>query len=161
MNYKESVKLIEKLVERKCHYVDFVPFTFPDRNYAELDDYLETHYKETYAKKIIFIAFSLMYYYDCHVYLDEEMSESFSNFKKKDLRNIGLDILDAFIHKLVVENRSGLNIIITHADNTHSLMRIKDGYQTLFFNINGECLNIIKQLVDHQGLFLKKNNISR
>lgn len=102
-----------------------------------------------------------MYYYDCHVYLDEEMSESFSNFEKKNLRNIGLDILDAFIHKLVVENRSGLNIIITHADNIHSLMRIEDGYQTLFFNINVECLNIIKQLVDHQGLFLKKSNISR
>lgn len=51
MNYKEAVKLIEKLVEKKCYYVDFVPFTFPDRNYAELDDYLETHYKETYVKK--------------------------------------------------------------------------------------------------------------
>lgn len=87
-----------KVSKKKCYYVDFVPFTFPDRNYAELDDYLETHYKETSAKKIIFIAFSLMYYYDCHVYLDEKMSESFSNFKKKDLRNIGLDILDAFIN---------------------------------------------------------------
>ncbi|WP_297952119.1 hypothetical protein [uncultured Lactobacillus sp.] len=51
MNYKEAVKLVEKLVEKKRYYVDFVPFTFPDRNYAELDDYLETHYKETYAKK--------------------------------------------------------------------------------------------------------------
>ena len=30
-----------KVSKKKCYYVDFVPFTFPDRNYAELDDYLD------------------------------------------------------------------------------------------------------------------------
>lgn len=150
-------KIIDELMNKRGYYVDFVPFVFQNENYTELENFLDKDYKKQYAKKIEFIAFSLMYYYDCHVYLDDELEDNpFLEYRQKDIRNIGLDKLDILIKKMIIENYAGLNIIIDNHDATYSLMRIEDGYQTLFFNISGECLDNVKQLVNHQGLFLKQ-----
>lgn len=157
MEYSEASKIINKLMESddNNYFVDFVPFTFPNENYWELEEYLEDEYKSEYAKKITFVAFMLIYYYECNIFLDEVDLPIYPDLEKKDLRNIGLDKLEAIIQKMIVENYSGLNIIINHNENK-SLMRIEDGYNTIFFNIEGSCFNIVQQLINHQGIFLNK-----
>ena len=142
--------------ESETYLVDFVPFTFPNEDYFELEKFLQKSYKAKYAEKVVFIAFTLMYYYDCSVFLDNDVEESiFSDLLNKDLRKIGLNKLEDIIKTIIIEDYSALNIIMKH-DDTYSLMRIEDGYQTLFFNISGKDLRIIKELVNHQGLFFKK-----
>lgn len=160
MDINKSFEIINSIInnETAAYLVDFVPFTFPNEDYFELEKYLEKSYKSKYAEKIVFIAFTLMYYYDCSVFLDNDVEDSiYSDLLNKDLRNIGLDKLEDIIKTIIVDNYSALNIIINH-DNVNSLMRIEDGYQTLFFNITGKDLELIRELVNHQGLFLKKVN---
>lgn len=160
MKAENSFELINTIMNNEsiAYLVDFVPFTFPNEDYFELEKYLEKSYKSKYAEKIVFIAFTLMYYYDCSVFLDNDVEDSiYPDLLNKDLRNIGLDKLEDIIKTIIVDNYSALNIIINH-DNVNSLMRIEDGYQTLFFNITGKDLEVIKELVNHQGLFLKKVN---
>ena len=52
MNYDNAVDLIDHLI---------VPFTFQNEDYAELEMYLNVHFKPRFAEKIKFIAFALMY----------------------------------------------------------------------------------------------------
>lgn len=158
MKAKNSFELIDSIMnnETTAYLVDFVPFTFPNEDYFELEKFLEKSYKSKYAEKIVFISFTLMYYYDCSVFLDNDVEDSiYPDLLNKDLRKIGLDKLENIIKTIIVEDYSALNIIIKNND-AYSLMRIEDGYQTLFFNVSGKDLKIIKELVTHQGLFLKK-----
>lgn len=160
MKADKGLEIIDSIMDNKsiAYLVDFVPFTFPNEDYFELEKFLEKSYKSKYAEKIVFIAFTLMYYYDCSVFLDNDVEDSiYPDLLNKDLRKIGLDKLESIIKTVIIEDYSALNVVINH-DNTHSLMRIEDGYQTVFFNVLGKDLKIIKELVTHQGLFLKKVN---
>lgn len=158
MKKTKAFNIIDSIMtnESKAYLVDFVPFTFPNEDYFELEKFLEKSYKAKYAEKIVFIAFALMHYCDCSVFLDNDVKESiFPDLLNKDLRKVGLDKLEDIIKTIIIEDYSALNIIMKH-DDIYYLMRIEDGYQTLFFNISGKDLKIVRELVDHQGLFLKE-----
>ena len=71
------------------YYVDFVPITFMNEDFAELADYLAINYKPDFAKKIIFIAFTILCYYDSAVFLaGDDYLEKYTN---KDLRHTDLE----------------------------------------------------------------------
>lgn len=51
------------------HYLMLiVPITFMNEDFDELADYLAINYKPDFAKKIIFIAFTILCYYDSAVF---------------------------------------------------------------------------------------------
>lgn len=158
MNYKEAASIIDDLLENtknRNYYIDFVPFTFQNEDYAELEAYLNNHYKKVFAAKIKFIAFSLIYYYDSYIYLDQEVADSlYPDLKDKDLRNIGLERLAGIIDKMIIDNYSGLSILLK-VDDHFSLLRIEDGFDTYLFNVDAKAYKNMNSLIDHQGLYLK------
>ncbi|BDR60975.1 hypothetical protein [Lactobacillus xylocopicola] len=157
MNAKEANAIIDDLYDQKQndYYIDFVPITFPNEDFAELADYLENHYKPDFANKIVFIAFTIMHYYESYVFLDNTAEEPiYPDLVNKDLRHMGLDELSKLIHKIIIENWSGLYIIFKN-ENQISTMRISDEYDTSFRNLSGNALALVKQLVRQQGIYLK------
>ncbi|BDR60973.1 hypothetical protein [Lactobacillus xylocopicola] len=173
MNSKEANAIIDDLNEQNHndYYIDFVPITFPNEDFAELADYLEKHYKPDFANKIVFIAFTIMHYYESYVSLvidgdedeyendeDYEATETdiyFSKLRYKDLRHLGLEELAKLISKMVIDNYRGINILFKN-DDKFSLMAIEDEYDTYFRNLSGNALKLVDQLVNHQGIYLKK-----
>ena len=57
--------------------LDFVPFIFPNEDFAELANYLDKNYKPDFAKKIAFIAFAIIYNYDSHIFLDPDLATAY------------------------------------------------------------------------------------
>lgn len=163
MNRKKANanKIKDKLLNteinpKNYYYIDFVPITFPNEDYSELSEYLNKDFKPHFAKKIIFIAFTILYYYDSHVFLDDtDEKPLYPKLINKDLRRIGLDKLAKLIKKIIIENWSALYIIFDDG-NQISIMVIEDGYDTYFKNLSKSSFKMIDQLVSHQGLFLKK-----
>ena len=181
MKPEKAYELIVKLASAKPshkddYYIDFVPITFPNEDYSELADYLEKNYKSDFANKIVFIAFTILYYYDSQVFIDKWDKDtdprSLTYLKKnkytkpiypdlvfKDIRHVGLNAIATLIKMMVMENSKGINILFKN-DGKTSLMSIEDEYSTYFYNLTGKGLEIIDKLVEHQGLFLKKNTYS-
>lgn len=115
--------------------------------------YLNVHFKPRFAEKIKFIAFALMYQHESYVYLDEAVSNAlYPDLKNKNLRNIGLERLGE-IHR--IDNYGSLNILLKQ-ENDFSLMRIEDGFSTIFFNLKGQLREEVESLVEHQGLYFKE-----
>lgn len=70
--------------EEPYYIVDFVPFIFPNEDYAKFESYLDKNYKKYFSKKIIFVLYSLMFYYDSHLYLEWKAEEPpFPEYQKK------------------------------------------------------------------------------
>ena len=159
MDSKKAFNIIYELLEENGndnYYIDFSPFTFPSEEYYELEGFLDKHYKKSFSKKVKFIAFSILYNYKSYIFLDTNSAEPiYPDLMNKDLRNIGLDKLASIIDKMILDNYSALNILFCN-DNSISLMRIEDGYDTYIYNLSDKEKTKIKSLIDHQGLFLKK-----
>lgn len=53
MNYDNAVDLIDHLIDQQAdkYFADFVPFTFQNEDYAELEMYLNVHFKPRFAEK--------------------------------------------------------------------------------------------------------------
>lgn len=158
MNYDNAVDLIDHLIDQQSdkYFADFVPFTFQNEDYAELEMYLNVHFKPWFAEKIKFIAFALMHQHESHVYLDEAVANAlYPDLKNKNLRNIGLERLGEIIDTMVIDNYGSLNILLKQ-ENDFSLMRIEDGFSTIFFNLKGQLQEEVESLVEHQGLYFKE-----
>lgn len=87
MNYDNAVDLIDHLIDQQSdkYFADFVPFTFQNEDYAELEMYLNVHFKPRFAEKIKFIAFALMYQHESYVYLDEAVANAlYPDLKKQE-----------------------------------------------------------------------------
>ena len=118
--------------------------------------YLNVHFKPWFAEKIKFIAFALMYQHESYVYLDEAVANAlYPDLKNKNLRNIGLKRLGEIIDTMVIDNYGSLNILLKQ-ENDFSLMRIEDGFSTIFFNLKGQLREEVESLVEHQGLYFKE-----
>ncbi|GHN19785.1 hypothetical protein [Lactobacillus delbrueckii] len=97
-----------------------------------------------------------MYQHESYVYLDEAVANAlYPDLKNKDLRNIGLERLGEIIDTMVIDNYGSLNILLKQ-ENDFSLMRIEDGFSTIFFNLKGQLQEEVESLVEHQGLYFKE-----
>lgn len=158
MSVEKDYEIINKILSenKDSYYVDFVPITFQNADFAELADYLEKHYKKDFAKGIIFTAFTILYYYESVVYLDNDCDDPvYPDLIDDDLKELELDSLAELIQEVIMENWSGLTILFKN-DGKYSLMQIKDGCDVYFGNLSGEALKIVDQLITQQGLYLKK-----
>lgn len=157
MDSEKGFDLIDEMLENSDngYYIDFVPFTFQNEDYGRLETYLNKHYKLQFANKIKFITFTIIYYYDSYVYLDERVANAlYPDLKNKDLRNLELEELANIIDSLIMDDYSGLNVLFKNEDHI-SLLRIEDGFDTYLFNIEGHTHENIESLIEHQGLYLK------
>jgi hypothetical protein len=106
--------------------------------------------------KIKFIAFALMYQHESYVYLDEAVANAlYPDLKNNNLGNSGLERLGEIIDTMVIDNYGSLNILLKQ-ENDFSLMRIEDGFSTIFFNLKGQLQEEGESLVEHQGLYFKE-----
>ena len=97
-----------------------------------------------------------MYHHESHVFLDVAAANAlYPDLKNKNLRNIGLERLGEIIDTMVIDNYGSLNILLEQ-ENDFSLMRIKDGFSTIFFNLKGQLREEVESLVEHQGLYFKE-----
>lgn len=158
MNSKEAFDIIYNLLEQQSqnnYYIDFSSLTFPNEDYFELEEFLDKHYKKDFSKKIKFIVLSIIFHYKASIFLDNDVAKAlYPNLANKDIRNIDLEELTSIIDKMILENYSALNILFSNGDTT-SLLRIEDGYDTYIFNLPDKEKTKIKELIDHQGLFLR------
>lgn len=58
---------------------------------------------------------------------------------------------------MVIDNYGSSNILLKQ-ENDFSLMRIEDGFSTIFFNLKGQLREEVASLVEHQGLYFKEIN---
>ncbi|MBP2058584.1 hypothetical protein J2Z60_001769 [Lactobacillus colini] len=101
--------------------------------------------------------YSLMFYYDSHLYLEWEIAEPpFPQYHKKDLRNYDLDKLDKLISNYILENIDGIYLLFKNSENDHSVMCIQGGYDVQFYHVKNKTLEYISELIKSQGLFIKK-----
>lgn len=148
--------LEEAFTKEKYYIVDFIPFSFPNEDYARFENYLDKNYKKQFSKKIIFILYSLMFYYNSHLYLEWDIEEPpFLQYHKKDLRNCDLDKLDELISNYILKNRDGIYLLFKNSENENSVMCVQGGYDVQFYNIKKKTKTYINELIKSQGLFLK------
>ena len=97
-----------------------------------------------------------MHQHESHVYLDEAVANAlYPDLKNKNLGNSGLERLGEIIDTMVIDNYGSLNILLKQ-ENDFSLMRIEDGFSTIFFNLKGQLQEEVESLVEHQGLYFKE-----
>lgn len=97
-----------------------------------------------------------MYQHESYVYLDEAVANSlYPDLKNKNLRKIGLERLGEIIDTMVIDNYGSLNILLKQ-ENDFLLMRIEDGFSTIFFNLKGQLQEEVESMVEHQGLYFKE-----
>ncbi|BDR60974.1 hypothetical protein [Lactobacillus xylocopicola] len=162
MNTEKAINIIDKLLEdhflgkgKDNYLIDFVPVTFQNDDFNDLAAYLEIHFKPDFVKKITFIAFTIMHYYESYVFLDNhDVEPLYPELINKDLRHLGIEALAKLINKIVIENWSSINILFKN-DGKLSLLRIEDGLDSYFFNLSAGTLEVAKSLVTQQGLYLK------
>lgn len=158
MNYQKAFKIIDELLDDEHgqnYMIDFVPITFKNEDYAELEEFLDKHYRSEFANKIVFIAFTILYFHKSYVYLDEGYTEPpYANWEHQDLRQLDLEQLNSLIRKMIMDNYEGVNILFEN-NGTTSLMRFFGGYSVNFYNLPDKEVPMIKSLVNHQGLYLK------
>ncbi|ADQ60432.1 hypothetical protein J5F11_03675 [Lactobacillus delbrueckii subsp. bulgaricus] len=97
-----------------------------------------------------------MYQHESYVYLDEAVANAlYPDLKNNNLGNSGLERLGEIIDTMVIDNYGSLNILLKQ-ENDFSLMRIEDGFSTIFFNLKGQLQEEVESLVEHQGLYFKE-----
>ncbi|GHN51832.1 hypothetical protein [Lactobacillus delbrueckii] len=97
-----------------------------------------------------------MYQHESYVYLDEAVANAlYPDLKNNNLGNSGLERLGEIIDTMVIDNYGSLNILLKQ-ENDFSLMRIEDGFSTIFFNLKGQLQEEGESLVEHQGLYFKE-----
>ncbi len=58
---------------------------------------------------------------------------------------------------MVIDNYGSSNILLKQ-ENDFLLMRIENGFSTIFFNLKGQLREEVASLVEHQGLYFKEIN---
>lgn len=155
MKAQKAYKLIDHLryaSKKHNYYVDFVPFPYPDDSFADSD----RKFQKAFTKKITFIAFALSYYYDSHLFLDDDYFDRdlSPELVGRDLRHEDLDLLASLIEQTITGEYSGFNLLFKKGQK-YTLMRIEGDYTVTFYQLTGKKKKIVKSLVDHQGLYLK------
>lgn len=146
--------IIEFLTDNTVYYyLDTVPKTIgrEDSYYDGYQDWCDKSYLPAFAESVTRITFAMMEYNYAEVYLEPEFyPKKYSKYVGKNIRNIGFDKLEEIIKHIV--------LIIKLVDKKHRefFIQVKDEWETIFLNLRGKNLKLVKELARSEGLFLQK-----
>ena len=157
---KEMEKIIEFLVENTpYYYLDTVPETIgrEDSHYDGYQDWCDKSYLPAFAESVTRITFAMMEYNYAEVYLEPEFyTKKYSKYVGKNIRNIGFDKLEEIIKYIVLKWQGSLSIKLVDKKHREFFIQIKDEWETIFLNLRGKNLKLVKELARSEGLFLQK-----
>lgn len=152
-------ELIDSLQESEdYYYIDYIPYTTDDSEYLELEEYFIKTYLESFSKKISRIMLKLIYYYPCEIYLTEPLGkipEDFNVLFNTNIRKNTPDRLSYVIRQIISNDFSSIDILFTEPV---FLITIEGEFAVTIYNVPDKSVQLLNQLVQQEGLFLKKHN---
>lgn len=161
---EEMNLIIEFLTDNTVYYyLDTVPKTIgrEDSYYDGYQDWCDKSYLPAFAESVTRITFAMMEYNYAEVYLEPEFyPKKYSKYVGKNIRNIGFDKLEEIIKHIVLKWQGSLiiKLVDKKVDKKHRefFIQIKDEWETIFLNLRGKNLKLVKELARSEGLFLQK-----
>ncbi|MGG0822005.1 hypothetical protein ABE099_03935 [Paenibacillus turicensis] len=151
-------EVIDKLQESNdYYYIDYIPFLIKDPKYLDLEEFFIKTYLDSYSKKISRIMLKLIYYYNCKIYLTEPSKEFNENLEiqfNTDIRATSPEKLDDIIRKVILTDFSSVQILFS---DPLFLISIGGEFSVTIFKPTDEVVENLNQLVNQEGLFLKKH----
>ena len=152
--------IIEFLTDNTVYYyLDTVPKTIgrEDSYYDGYQDWCDKSYLPAFAESVTRITFAMMEYNYAEVYLEPEFyPKKYSKYVGKNIRNIGFDKLEEIIKHIVLKWQGSLIIKLVDKKHREFFIQIKDEWETIFLNLRGKNLKLVKELARSEGLFLQK-----
>lgn len=141
------IEKIDKLVEKECFIIDFLPKTVPVTSkgyFFEVEDYLlnNKNHNKFYKKKFERIILKLMCYYNVKIYYLDKLIE-----KPKP----------KLIKKLIDDLKNNLKCDLNLIFNDEFLLVVKE--QTLFlefYNLSEEVMDLLDKISLSEGMFFRK-----
>lgn len=160
----KEVEAIEEIVgflfeNTTYYYLDTVPENINTEAsfYDGYQDWRDKSYLPAFAESVTRIAFAIMEYNYAEVYLEPEFyPKKYSKYVGKNIRNIGLDKLEEIIKHIVLKWEGSLIIKLIDKKHREFFIQIKDEWETIFLNLRGKNLKLVKELAQGEGLFLQK-----
>ncbi len=157
---EEMNLIIEFLTDNTVYYyLDTVPKTIgrEDSYYDGYQDWCDKSYLPAFAESVTRITFAMMEYNYAEVYLEPEFyPKKYSKYVGKNIRNIGFDKLEEIIKHIVLKWQGSLTIKLVDKKHREFFIQIKDEWETIFLNLRGKNLKLVKELARSEGLFLQK-----
>lgn len=157
---EEMNRIIEFLTDNTVYYyLDTVPKTIgrEDSYYDGYQDWCDKSYLPAFAESVTRITFAMMEYNYAEVYLEPEFyPKKYSKYVGKNIRNIGFDKLEEIIKHIVLKGQGSLIIKLVDKKHREFFIQIKDEWETIFLNLRGKNLKLVKELARSEGLFLQK-----
>lgn len=157
---EEMNLIIEFLTDNTVYYyLDTVPKTIgrEDSYYDGYQDWCDKSYLPAFAESVTRITFAMMEYNYAEVYLEPEFyPKKYSKYVGKNIRNIGFDKLEEIIKHIVLKWQGSLIIKLVDKKHREFFIQIKDEWETIFLNLRGKNLKLVKELARSEGLFLQK-----
>ena len=82
--------------------------------------------------------------------------KSIVSYVGKNIRNISFDKLEEIIKHIVLKWQGSLIIKLVDKKHREFFIQIKDEWETIFLNLRGKNLKLVKELARSEGLFLQK-----
>ena len=157
---EEMNLIIEFLTDNTVYYyLDTVPKTIgrEDSYYDGYQDWCDKSYLPAFAESVTRITFAMMEYNYAEVYLEPEFyPKKSSKYVGKNIRKIGFDKLEDSINHIVLKWQGSLIIKLVDKKHREFFIHIKDEWETIFLNLRGKNLKLVKELARSEGLFLQK-----
>lgn len=157
---EEMNLIIEFLTDNTVYYyLDTVTKTIgrEDSYYDGYQDWCDKSYLPAFAESVTRITFAMMEYNYAEVYLEPEFyPKKYSKYVGKNIRNIGFDKLEEIIKHIVLKWQGSLIIKLVDKKHREFFIQIKDEWETIFLNLRGKNLKLVKELARSEGLFLQK-----
>lgn len=151
---EEMNRIIEFLTDNTVYYyLDTVPKTIgrEDSYYDGYQDWCDKSYLPAFAESVTRITFAMMEYNYAEFY-----PKKYSKYVGKNIRNIGFDKLEEIIKHIVLKWQGSLIIKLVDKKHREFFIQIKDEWETIFLNLRGKNLKLVKELARSEGLFLQK-----
>lgn len=147
---EEMNLIIEFLTDNTVYYyLDTVPKTIgrEDSYYNGYQDWCDKSYLPAFAESVTRITFAMMEYNYAEVYLEPEFyPKKYSKYVGKNIRNIGFDKLEEIIKHIVLKWQGSLIIKLVDKKHREFFIQIKDEWETIFLNLGGKNLKLVKEL---------------
>lgn len=151
---EEMNRIIEFLTDNTVYYyLDTVLKTIgrEDSYYDGYQAWCDKSYLPAFAESVTRITFAMMEYNYAEFY-----PKKYSKYVGKNIRNIGFDKLEEIIKHIVLKWQGSLIIKLVDKKHREFFIQIKDEWETIFLNLRGKNLKLVKELARSEGLFLQK-----
>jgi len=142
------------------YIIDFLPQVMESSYYFEIEEYFLRTYLKEFADKIVRIVIKLLGYYpSAQIYLSEFPAASDDPLKdvylkEENIRGRSIEELAEIITHIIFTGISSVEILLDVDEKT--LISIGGEFSVDISNLPEDKLNLFKQLVEQENLFLRR-----